>query len=62
MNKKLFIMSLAMFAVTTTNSFSQRMNQRKEETPQSVITNVHRAAQLLKEKGSETLAFFGIKQ
>lgn len=32
------------------------MNKRLEETPQSVIANVHKAAQLLKEKGSEALA------
>ena len=32
------------------------MNKRTEETPQSVIANVHKAAQLLKEKGSEALA------
>ncbi len=38
------------------NFILQHMNQRKEETPQSVIANVHKAAQLLKEKGSEALA------
>lgn len=39
----------------TADLFSQNMNKRTEETPQSVIANVHEAAQLLKEKGSEAL-------
>lgn len=56
MNKKLIIMLLAMFVAGTTDLFSQSMNKRTEETPQSVIANVHKAAQLLKEKGSEALA------
>lgn len=49
-------MLLAMFVARTTDLFSQSMNKRTEETPQSVIANVHKAAQLLKEKGSEALA------
>lgn len=49
-------MSLAMLVAGTANLFSQSMNKRLEETPQSVIENVHKAAQLLKEKGSEALA------
>lgn len=49
-------MLLAMFVAGTTDLFSQSMNKRTEETPQSVIANVHKAAQLLKEKGSEALA------
>jgi len=56
MNKKLIIMLLAMFVARTTDLFSQSMNKRTEETPQSVIANVHKAAQLLKEKGSKALA------
>lgn len=56
MNKKLIIMLLAIFVAGTSNLFSQSMNRRTEETPQSVIANVHKAAQLLKEKGSEALA------
>ena len=55
MNKKLIIMLLAMFVARTTDLFSQSMNKRTEETPQSVIANVHKAAQLLKEKGSEAI-------
>lgn len=53
MNKKLIIMLLAMFVAGTTDLYSQSMNKRTEETPQSVIANVHKAAQLLKEKGSD---------
>ena len=49
-------MSLAMLVAGTANLFSQSMNKRLEETPQSVIENVHKAAQLLKENGSEALA------
>lgn len=49
-------MLLAMFVAGTTDLYSQRMNKRTEETPQSVIANVHKAARLLKEKGSEALA------
>lgn len=56
MNKKLIIMLLAMFVAGTTDLYSQSMNKRTEETPQSVIANVHKAARLLKEKGSEALA------
>ena len=52
MNKKLIIMLLAMFVAGTTDLFSQSMNKRTEETPQSVIANVHKAAQLLKERGT----------
>ena len=48
-------MLLAMFVAGTTKSFSQNMNKRTEETPQSVIANVHKAVDLLKEKGSEAL-------
>ena len=43
-------MLLAMFVAGTTKSFSQNMNKRTEETPQSVIANVHKAVDLLKEK------------
>ena len=42
-------MLLAMFVAGTTKSFSQNMNKRTEETPQSVIANVHKAVDLLKE-------------
>ena len=49
-------MLLAMFVAGTTDLYSQSMNKRTEETPQSVIANVHKAARLLKEKGSEALA------
>lgn len=33
-------------------------NKRTEETPQSVIANVHEAVELLKERGSEALVVF----
>lgn len=49
-------MLLAMLIAETNNLFSQSMSKRLEETPQSVIANVHKAARLLKEKGSEALA------
>lgn len=49
-------MLLTLFLTGTFNLFSQNMNKRTEETPQSVIANVHKAAELLKEKGSEALA------
>lgn len=56
MNNKLIIMLLVLFVTGTSNLFSQNMNKRTEETPQTVIANVHKAAELLKEKGSEALA------
>lgn len=56
MNKKLIITLLTLFLTRIFNLFSQNMNKRTEETPQSVIANVHKAAELLKEKGSEVLA------
>ena len=55
MNNKLIIMLLVLFVTGTSNLFSQNMNKRNEETPQTVIANVHKAAELLKEKGSEAL-------
>lgn len=51
-------MLLAMFVAGTTKSFSQNMNKRTEETPQSVIANVHKAVDLLKEKGARLLMCF----
>lgn len=55
-------MLLAMFVAGTTKSFSQNMNKRTEETPQSVIANVHKAVDLLKEKGSEALDVLTLSQ
>ena len=49
-------MLLAKIEAGTTELFSQSKNKRTEEAPQSVIANVHKAARLLKEKGSEALA------
>ena len=54
MNNKLIIMLLVLFVTGTSNLFSQNMNKRTEETPQTVIANVHKAAELLKEGKSVT--------
>ena len=56
MNKRLITILLSIFIAGISNLFSQNMSKRTEETPQSVIANVYKAAELLKEKGSEALA------
>lgn len=47
---------MTVFITGTTDLFSQNMNKKTEETPQTLILNVHKAVELLKEKGNEALA------
>ena len=48
-------MTVLLVAVSNTNVFSQDMETKKTVTPQEVVENVHKAAELLKTKGKEGL-------
>ena len=48
-------MTVLLAAVSNTNVFSQDMETKKTVTPQGVVENVHKAAELLKTKGKEGL-------
>lgn len=54
MRKRVLTLFLAAVAVGTLNLFSQNMSNIVE-TPQTVVANVHKAVELLKQKGSEAL-------
>lgn len=64
MRKRVLTLFLAAVAVGTLNLFSQNMSNivvtaqalSEKETPQSVVANVHKAVELLKQKGSEALS------
>ena len=55
MRIKVLIMTALLVAVSNTNVFSQDMETKKTVTPQEVVENVHKAAELLKTKGKEGL-------
>ena len=46
-------MTILLVAVSNTNVFSQDMETKKTVTPQEVVENVHKAAELLKIQGKE---------
>lgn len=55
MRIKVLLMTVLLVAVSNINVFSQDMETKKTVTPQEVVENVHKAAELLKTKGKEGL-------
>lgn len=55
MSIKVLIMTALLVAASNTNVFSQGMETKKTVTPQEVVENVHKAAELLKTQGKEGL-------
>lgn len=55
MRIKVLLLTVLLAAVSNTNVFSQDMETKKTVTPQGVVENVHKAAELLKTKGKEGL-------
>ena len=55
MRIKVLLMAALLVAVGNTNVFSQDMEEKKTVTPQEVVRNVRKAAELLKTQGKEGL-------
>ena len=55
MRIKVLLMAALLVAVGNTNVFSQGMEEKKTVTPQEVVRNVRKAAELLKTQGKEGL-------
>ncbi len=54
MRIKVLIITALLVATSNTNAFSQGMETKKTVTPQEMVENVHKAAELLKTQGIQT--------